>query len=251
MRKGALLLLLLTLCTACTDDPEPAAREEPASSTTTTTAVSPTPETPACAEEVAEGERLEGSAEGDVDGDGTVDEVFLVRSDSADPDCRNLLVVEGRGTTYIASTDDPEMPSALPQPRINHLAYVDDDPGAEIVVDLQAGASTQFVGLFKVADGALVRVRTGDRGLMGDLFPYGGSVGHIEASNCSEDDESHVVIAVATPRGPRYVVERTYYRIDGAELVEVRRDEERLPVEALTQEKDYVTSPFGSCVVNP
>lgn len=186
-----------------------------------------------------------------MDGDGTVDDVFLVRSEGAAPDCRTLLVVEGRSATYAASTDDPAMPYSLPQPRLNRLSYVDDTGGAEVLVDVESGAATQFLGMFTIVDGLLQRVRLeGDSGL-GDLLPYGGSVGHIEASNCPMDREEDVVIALATPRGPRYVIERTYYELDGASLVPVAREEERLPVEALSQEHDYVTSPFGSCVVNP
>ena len=247
-----MFLLVVLLIGGCSDDAPAPRGEGTASPSATNTSAEPSasPSVP-CAGAIADGERLEGFAEGDVDGDGRVDEVFLVRSESAEADCRNVLVVQGEGATYAASTDDPEMPSALPQPRINRLAHVDDDPGAEVIVDLQAGASTQFVGLFKVLDGRLERLRFQADGGLGDLFPYGGSVGHIEASNCSDDEGSHVVIAVATPRGPRYLVERTFYRIEGAALVETRRDEERLPVEALTQEHDYVTSPFGSCVVNP
>ena len=243
---------------SCSGEPEPPAGARatttPTPSESATEAPSPTgTPTPPCAAEIEAGERLPGGIEGDVDGDGTVDDVFLVRSDSAAAECRTLLVVEGAATTYAASTDDPAMPYSLLQPRLNRLAHVDDAGGAEVLVDVESGASTQFLGMFTIADGLLQRVRLeGDSGL-GDLLPYGGSVGHIEASNCPLDrvEDQDVVIAVATPRGPRYLIERTYYDLVGATLVPVAREEERLPVEALSQEHDYVTSPFGSCVVNP
>jgi hypothetical protein len=143
------------------------------------------------------------------------------------------------------------MPYSLAQPRLNRLAHVDEGGGAEVLVDVEAGAATQFLAMFTIVEGALERVRVpGDAGL-GDLFPYGGSVGHIEASNCPTDDPADVVISVATPRGARYLVQRTYYRLEGDALAEVDRSEERLPIEALAQEHDYVTSPFGGCVVTP
>jgi len=235
---------------ACSEEDDPAAQPS------TTTQVTPPKTTPAspsppCAGEIASGDRLPGTLEGDVDGDGRVDEIYLVRSDAANAECRTLLVVRAAGTTYAISTEDPDMPSSLPQPRLNRLAHVDDEGGAEVLVDVEAGAATQFVAMFTIDGGDLVRVRlAGDAGL-GDLFPYGGSVGHIEASNCPVDDSSDVVIALATPRGSRYLVERTYYDLDDGTLVEVARDEERLEVAALSREHDYVTSPFGSCLVNP
>ena len=247
----------MVVLVSCSDDPEPRTPDLASTQTPTITASdAPSPTatpTPPCMDEIASGERLPGAIEGDVDGDGTVDDVFLVRSTSGVPECRTLLVVEGDMATYAASTDDPEMPYSLPQPRLNRLAYVDDAGGAEVLVDVESGASTQFLGMFTIADGLLQRVKLqGDSGL-GDLLPYGGSVGHIEASNCPLDrvQDQDVVIAVATPRGPRYLIERTYYNLEGATLVPVATEEERLPVEALSQEHDYVTSPFGACVVNP
>ena len=241
---------------SCSGDPEPPARARATTTPSASVTGAPTPTgtpTPPCGPEIEAGERLPGALEGDVDGDGRIDDVFLVRSETAAPECRTLLVVESELGTYAVSTEDPSTPYSLLQPRLNRLAYVDDVGGAEVLVDVESGASTQFLGMFTIVAGILERVQLeGDSGL-GDLLPYGGSVGHIEASNCPLDrvEDQDVVIAVATPRGPRYLIERTYYDLDGATLVPVAREEERLPVEALSQEHDYVTSPFGSCVVNP
>lgn len=254
MRWVVGLALVVTLV-SCSGDP-PAARPEPSTPTTqapTETPSSPAPSEVACADEAATGERLPGALEGDVDGDGTVDEIFLVRSDPSSAECALLLVVRGSAATYAVSTQDPAGPYSMTEPRLNGIAEIDDDPGVEVLVDVEAGASTQFLGMFTIDDGELVRVRVGGDSGLGDLFPYGGSVGHIEAANCVADDESaDVVIAVATPRGSRYLVERTFYSFeDGGTLTEVNRDEERVPVEALSQDNDYVTSPFGSCASNP
>ena len=88
---------------------------------------------------------------------------------------------------------DPSAGVALPT--LNRLAQIDGRPGAEIVVNLAAGASTQFVGAFAVAEGTVERLATtGDEASSGtaDLFAFGGSVGHLEAVGLHDEGRSCV-----------------------------------------------------------
>ncbi|MFP5352856.1 MAG: hypothetical protein ACLGIB_09875, partial [Actinomycetota bacterium] len=124
------------------------------------------------------GQRIGGDLRGDVTGDGAEDEVYLLRDPEGGPGCTDLLFVDA-GEVVLASELSDGRRYALPQPRLNDLADIDGRPGAEIVVDLEQGASTQFVGLFTALAGDLERVRLPGEGGIGDLFPYGGSVGHV------------------------------------------------------------------------
>ncbi len=136
----------------------------------------------------------------------------------------------------------------LAQPRLNSLAMIDAEPGAEILVDLEQGASTQFVGIFTMHSGDLVRVRFQGEGAPPDLFPYGGSVGHIEASECGEEPGT-VVVSVATPLRDRYEVKRSVYRFEGAELIPDGGASERVVVapDEIQELPEFASSPFGSC----
>lgn len=197
------------------------------------------------------GTPLGGEISADVTGDGTDDVVYLVRDEAGAVGCRDFLVVEaGSGTLAVPLTDPGREPS-LAQPRLHSLAPVDAEPGAEILVDLERGASTQFLGMFTLHDGNMVRVRFERDGGIRDLFPYGGSVGHIEASDCG-DEEATVVVSVATPLRDRYEVERTGYRFEGPTLVADRSASERVVVapDRIQTLQEFRSSPFGSCSVS-
>ena len=192
------------------------------------------------------GEKLGGGLRGDVTGDGSDDDVYLLRDTEGDPGCTDLLFVESEDAILASELSDGRQ-YALVQPRLNALASIDDRPGAEIVVDLEQGASTQFVGLFTVVDADLERVRLPGDGGLGDLFPYGGSVGHIEASDCGE--YGRVVVSVATPNRNEYEVQRSVYRFQGAQLQLDQQASENIRVAAQEVQElpEYRSPPFGSC----
>jgi len=193
------------------------------------------------------GTRLGGDVGADVTGDGSEDLAYLVRDDDGETGCRDFLVVETEDGSLVTPLSDPGQDYSLPAPRINALVSVDDAPGAEVLVDLEQGASTQFVGMFTVTDGALQRVRVRDRGI-DDLFPYGGSVGHIEASDCT-DETATVIVSVATPLRDRYEVKRAVYRFSGSDLIP---DEDASETVVLAPQRviglpEFQASPFGNC----
>ena len=198
-------------------------------------------------EAAAAGARIGGEVSGDVDGDGSDDTLYLVGDDDGGPGCRIFLVAETGSGTLVTPTSDEGVEHALQTPRINSLVQVDGRGGSEIVVDLEQGASTQFVGMFAIAEGVLQRVRVQGAAPSGDLFPYGGSVGHIEASDCGPEPGS-VVITTATPVGRRYEVRTATYEMVGAALQPLEPERPRVvePSE-LGDVGAFQTSPFGSC----
>ncbi|MGH2757330.1 MAG: hypothetical protein ACRDI3_06030, partial [Actinomycetota bacterium] len=148
-----------------------------------------------------------------------------------------------------------------PQPRLNSLAQIDGAGGLEIVVDEIAGASTQFVGAFTFIDGALERIEPADpvadiwAGASDGVFPYGGSVGHVEAVDCS--DEGEIVVSVALPgetpaklKQGIYTVTRRFFEIEGAELVESDTQEKEVEFDFGTTYPEFGSSPFGGCATD-
>jgi hypothetical protein len=193
--------------------------------------------------------RIGGSLHGDVDGDGHPDEVTLAFDEKAARGCQAFLIVEGSDETRVLAIESFDRAFGLPQPRLNTLAEVDAVPGSEMVVDLVAGASTQFVGLFSMTGGGLARVVVaGDEFPTDDLFPYGGSVGHLEASNCA-GDAGTVVISSATPKGDAYQVTRRFFSFEGStpRLEPSSTERERVALEDLGRFPEYGSSPFAGC----
>jgi hypothetical protein len=193
--------------------------------------------------------RIGGSLNGDVDGDGSSDVVSLAFDDTGALGCQAFLVVEGSGEDAVMAIESFDRAYGLPQPRLNTLAEVDTAPGSEVVIDLVAGASTQFVGLFTMSGGELAGVEVeGDEFPVEDLFPYGGSVGHVEASDCA-DAAGTIVVSSATPRADDYRVTRRFFSFQGlAPRVELSSTERhRVAFEALGRFPEYRSSPFGGC----
>lgn len=227
----------------------------------TSAAPSPTTTTAAgCSNETAvasdPGLRVGTAREADVDGDGDLDTVALA-SDPAGPAGCSWFVVADIGDSVVAEPVwevGPE--SGLPQPQLRGLLDIDGQPGSEILVDEAAGASTQFVGAFVFVEGDLERV-TAEGGIaegtgsFDDLFPFGGSVGHIEAVDCVGEQ---VVVSTATPSSDQdemaegiYEVERRFYEFDGATLERIDTERVDAPVDQLDRFPEFGTSPFVSC----
>lgn len=194
-----------------------------------------------------------GEVSGDVDGDGSDDVVFVVRDESSPPGCQTFLVAETAEGVLSTPTEEPDIAYALQAPRVNSLAQIDGDGGLEILVDLEQGASTQFLGMFKVESGALQKVRIGGGSAYGDLFPYGGSVGHIEASNCAETPGADVLIASATPNATDYTIRTVLYEMRETTLVPLPRSEQP-PISTgpdVELREGFDSSPFGDCATSP
>ena len=199
----------------------------------------------------------------DIDGNGVEDRVTLQTRLSNPEGCQAFVVADvldeaGNGVVVSEPIWESGSQGGLPQPRLNSAVEITGQPGLEILVDEMSGASTQFVGAFTFVDGTLERIEAPEAtediwsGAAEGVFPYGGSVGHIEGADCHAD--GGIVVSAALPAGPAantYVVVRRYFDIEGAELT--LRDTER-PIatakEVFEDFPEFRASPFGSCPNN-
>lgn len=194
----------------------------------------------------------------DVDGDGSEDPVAILTAPDGGDGCRTFLVVELE--SGIASEPISVLGSegGLGTPRVNSFVQIDGRGGVEIVIDEMAGASTQFVGAFTFVDGALERIEPANSvadiwsGASEGVFPYGGSVTHVEAADCSGEGEIVVSIALigesrAETRKGIYEVTRRFFDVDGAELVEAGTETEKVEFDFGNSYPEFGSSPFRSC----
>lgn len=197
------------------------------------------------------------SSSADVDGDGAADDVHLAMDEAGGEGCAAFVVVElASSGVHAAPVWQVGPQGGLSTPRIQGFADINDAGGEEIVVDEAVGASTQFVGAFIYTDNALQRV-TISGGLettsapgTENLFPYGGSVGHVEAVDCASPGT--VVISAATPASTQegqgiYELERRFYSFDEASLEREDVETQQVPIARLSRFPEYASSPFGSC----
>ena len=258
LQRRSLVFVLgasLLLVSACSEgSPAPVAADSPSPAATTLgPQVSPqAPSDTRCpnlSDAVEAGRRAGGEVTGDVDGDGSEDVVYVVRDDQGPAGCQTFVVAETSEGRLSVPAEEPDVSYALQAPRIHSLVEVDDSPGAEILVDLEQGASTQFLGMFKVVDGALERVRIGGGSAYGNLFPYGGSVGHIEASNCANEAGAELLVAIATPNATEYTIRTVLYDMRGSTLRPLPLDQQP-PVATgsdVEASEGFDSSPFGAC----
>jgi hypothetical protein len=192
------------------------------------------------------GETLSASR-GDVDGDGSGDEVRIVLLPEGPPGCRHFLVADTGAGQLITPTNDPGVEHSLEEPRIATLVHVDDQGGLEILLDLERGAASQFLGLFTLVEGSLQRVTVEDPFAPGGLLPYGGSAGRLEVSDCAGRGDVSISVASADPEG--YTVETRLFDMEAGRL-------RRLPPEAqpgprmgvaLETIDTFGSGPFASC----
>ena len=194
-------------------------------------------------------DRVSGPLIADVDGDATPERIYLSMDPKGPPGCQAFVVISADSTRSTAIADwDPA--GALSAPSLNEVVQIDRRPGAEIVINLAAGASTQFVGVYSVFGGSFERLATQDRGDSGaaaDLFAFGGSVGHLEAVDCTADGA--VVLSSAIPKGARYQVDRRFYIANGPSLsLQVARNETEVVAAAgIDRFPEFAASPFRSC----
>lgn len=264
------VLVAAAVLAACSADPDPASDLPPGVTegspnvlpATVTPSATPTAGSGGCANEDAVASdpvrQIGPSTEADIDGDDVADRVSLAADPSGPEGCRTFLVIKlGSASTVAAPVWEIGSQGGLPQPRVHGFIDIDGRPGAEVVVDEAAGASTQFVGAFVLAGEELRRItiagdpepETAPGG--SDLFPYGGSVGHLSAVDCTEDG---VVISAATPGTEpgdagtgNYDIERRFYTLDGSVLKKGDVEVHHVPIDQLERFREYAAGPFGSC----
>lgn len=230
-------LAVILVAGACDGDPERGAPR-----------TSPTPRTSPAASLDLPCEEQEGILDdpeahelaGDVDGDGAPDRVVIAPATGECPPV--LVVVSARRALSIPIEEEVSGPGL---PRLMGLLEIGDGDGAEVVVVLGAGASTEFFGVFTVVNNELDRLRIRGPSRFGDLFPSGGSVGHMDASDCADD--GRVVISSAVPNGDRYLVERRFYEVDREVLRWTGRGDRLVDLDDLGSIPEFGSTPFGSC----
>jgi len=249
---GCLVGVLLVGCTASTPAPdkpsEVAAPSEDALGSNEP--ASPTSESDlACPNEAALRRDLaaEPGTEVDLDSDGRP-ETISVGSDPEGPSgCQAVLVVTGEMFGSLVSPVEGEPSFELGLPALLGTAEVDGAPPQELIVNVASGASTGFAALFSVIDGELVRREVQGDTPYSNLFPYGGSVGHIEGADCAGD--GRIVITSALPSGDGYVVERRFFSSSGAAFVfdEDASETSQVATDDLARIAEFGGTPFASC----
>jgi len=131
------------------------------------------------------------------------------------------VVARSAGATDVLSLGPRTIAPSPNPPAISSLAAVDDRAGLDVVVDLEAGASTSFAGVFSFGGGSPARLGGpgGSSSVTRDLFAYGGSVGHLEGVDCAgEAGSGRIVVSTAVPRGDRYLVTRRFFQTEDSKL---------------------------------
>lgn len=247
MRATLISICVALALGACSDDPEPNRRAAPTPTPT------PAPE-PVCPNQEAvvadESLRTGEDLPGDFDGDGAPDSVSIYFDPDGEQGCQAFVVAElFEGGPLSGPLETWRSEYGLPRPTLNAVREIDGAEGAEIVVNMGIGASTQFVGIVTEDEGRLVQVlpdvAAGE--LAEGLFGFGGSVGHVSAVDCAAGDM--VVASFATPQGNGgdYKVERTFFDFDDAQLVRVGTETERVPLARIDRLTEFALSPFGGC----
>ncbi|MGH2752973.1 MAG: hypothetical protein ACRDLB_00940 [Actinomycetota bacterium] len=245
-----LLITALLGCGACTDgdDPAPKPSPEPAPSDQTAPASPTATDVSACPnqDDAIAGAGDRPSLTGDVDGDGADDVVTIALDEAGPRGCTAFLIVATGFRNSSVPIDQEGMSTEVGFPALVRLAEIDGQAGLDVIVNLVAGASTQFAGVF-TGGGEPERLRFEQPTEFGDLFPTGSSVGHLEASDCI--GPGAIVISEAVPKGAQYQVTRTAYVVVDGKLApqEEGVTTERLPLDRLDRFPEFRASPFGSC----
>jgi len=242
MKVLACFLLLSALLGACTADSPPPETQPP----------TPT-ETPACPNQsttIEDGAALVGEpVEDDVDGDGARDTISIHMDPTGEAECRTFLTVETGAGSFSSSAWLVGEEGGLPEPRITAIVDIDSDGYKEIVLDEATGASTRFVGAYRITAGGLVWLRSREPH---GLFAYGGSVGHLEAVGCAA--EGTIVVSTAMPAADgsaqTYSVRRRTFSVSDDKLEPEKTERHSISIHDLERFPEYRTSPFGNCSPN-
>ncbi|MPZ71010.1 MAG: hypothetical protein GEU71_16020 [Actinobacteria bacterium] len=260
MKFRALLISLVAIVvvlSACDGDEEPGSAPTPApapaESPSPTPSESPTPEVitgsdcPNEAAAAATGEAISGSswAEAGIDGEGEEGEVEIVIDADAPIDCQVFVVATVDQVTS-SNVVEGDIQLELIPPQVRELVDIDGSGAPEVFISVQAGASTEFGALFLLDPVRPVTFGDPDRG-NGDLIAFGGGVTHLDGAACAPDESGTVVISGAGLPGKKYLLERTFYRLDDDLLVEIRTEESKETYEGLSRYPEFAGAPFGNC----
>jgi hypothetical protein len=244
----------------------------PGEGSTPATSVPPPEDTTAPVMAACDGSQVTG----DLDGDGLMDTVSVWSPSETDCDAedvgrRYLAQVEfGRGDDVGFAAEPQELPECQ-QPfvcRVLAALDVDGDGAAEVAIQTASGASTQWVGLYRLdpdwnlGDAALERLHVEPPGDPWHeefgfppgpaLFPVGGSVTHLHSVACDEDAQGRPLIAATTvllsdPEEELYDIHVTWFRVEAPALVVASSDD----VGPAGPEAPEVASGHGLCGVEP
>jgi hypothetical protein len=197
--------------------------------------------------------RRPGRLAGELDDDGVRDGVFLVVDQAGEPGCQAFIVVDD-GDLRSAQLELEQIPFEMGFPRLIGLPLIDERPGAEIVIGVGAGASTQFAAVFTSVQGEIVPVLREDApNLEGSLLAFGGSVGHQDAFDCApEIGPGAVVVSAAEPLagGAKFkYVRRFFFSQSPAVFAEEQslREEGSIRFNRFDSLHEFPNAPFGSC----
>ena len=188
----------------------------------------PTRDAIAAARCFAEGNtRAQRLMRGHLDGVGGIDAVWVGATRPAGS-CRYFVFAEtSTGLSWVRlPTPDRFSRFSLRQfARPIALVRIDDVPGREIAVKLLEGASVRPFGFFTVRFGAVRRMQIDDQAprplAAKDMFAFGGGLSLMFGTDCAYGKAPRTVIfSRAFPRGngARYVVERRWYQVRGADF---------------------------------
>jgi hypothetical protein len=244
-RTLVVLIVIATFAVAC----ESGSSGEPSETTATEDRSSP-PIEPDCsnqAEVIADPESVRSRRlSADVDGDGRDDTLSVAVNPDSPQGCRAFLVAATGAGSMAEEISDFDISFDLGLPTLEGVVQVGDGPGGEAVVRIVAGASTLFVGLFTVHEGRLQRIEVAGDAQFGNLFPAGGSVGHLEGSDCTQDG---IVISTGVPKGRGYEVTRTFYSVMGSRAEPTGTETDFVRSRDLNRYPELAGIPFLNCAV--
>jgi hypothetical protein len=265
MRRLVLLSIVLGLFGACSDGGDAPAPDtpngvEPTTTVTVTETITPTPTTaePTCSnqEDAVSDPSLSrsGRLTGDLEDDGVADEISLTVDPTGEQGCQAFVVASSDAEVRSVPIEIPDIPFQLGFPRLIAMPLIDDRAGAEVVVGVAAGASTQFAAVYTVIEGTLVQVRReGAMRAEDNLLAFGGSVGHQDGFDCApEIGQGVVVVSEARPigGGARFTyVRRFFVAAEPGVMSEEESLRERGSVrfDRFDSLHEFPNAPFGSC----
>jgi hypothetical protein len=179
----------------------------------------------------------------DLDGNGTRERIQLrVRADGGR--CDGVLETT-IGSTRIAERIVLPKGAASGTLALAGARGVNAAPGAELIVRVWRGASTDFFRIYTVADGAFAALRVpGTSTPTVDAFPFGGALGSDDTVTCA--GSGFVIRSAASLAAGRWTVHRTWYRASATAFSRSRSV--IVKVSRLTDLREFrIDVPFATC----
>jgi hypothetical protein len=165
-----------------------------------------------------------GRVRGDVDGDGRLDDVSLLADPRARPKCRYYLVVRS-ATIYGTPLTVSRGNEAFGAPVLSALVDIGPARGAEIVVVMHRGATTDAVSLFQANGEDVGELKV--TGSSASILAAGTSGAGVAVADCrGQHGNGEVVASVAVREGDRFEIERRIFHLDRNRLMFVRQEQE-------------------------